>query len=117
MARSPSDGSEPLRLKLKSELGQLGFDVSLCFTAVNDVFTISPQEVIDRLYANTNRARWLVFVQVFEGEIRSSRFFDNPFDYPVDRSIMSALEAGHIQRDEIRMACCKLSRPDLVVGT
>src|SRR5215467_6773808 len=111
MARSPSDGSEPFRLKLKSELRKPGFDVSLRLAAVNDVFTISPQEVIDRLYANTNRARWLVFVEVLEGEIRCSRFFDDSFDHPVDRSVMSALETGHFQCDEIGMPCRKLSSP------
>ena len=47
---------------------------------------------IIRFNANPYRSRRLILIEVFETEVRSARFFDNPFNDPVCGSIVAALE-------------------------
>src|SRR5205085_3877726 len=73
------------------------------------------QEVIDCLHANSDGASRLVLVQVLEAEIRRARLLDDALNYAVDRRIVPALEAGQLQRYQVRMPGRKLCRPYLVI--
>src|SRR5580704_11381632 len=72
---------------------QLCFDVGASFALANDLFAIATEEIVDRLDSNSNRAGWLVLVEIFEAEIRGPRLLDDTFDDSVNRSIVAAFEA------------------------
>ena len=86
------------------ERGQLRFDVTFELAPLDNVFPIAVEEVIDGLDANADRARRLVLVEVVEREIRRAGLFDDAFYDSIDRSIVTAFEAGNFERDQTRMA-------------
>src|SRR5580704_5139327 len=98
------------------ERGELRFDFLVCLALANDLFAVAAQEVIDGLDANSDGAGGLVLVEILEAEVRSAGLLDDALDYAVDGRVVSALEAGDFERDEIRMARGELRGPDLVVG-
>src|ERR1700722_16326393 len=85
--------SEALGFQFASIFRQPGFNLAFDFLLLDDVFTIAPQEVIDGLDTNPNRAGRLVFVQIFEGEIGRAGLLDDAFDDSIYGSIVSALKA------------------------
>ena len=94
----------------------MSFDVLRGFPLADDFLAITAQEIIDGLDANPDRAGRLVLVEILEAEIRRARLLDDAFDHAVDRRVVAALEAGNLQRHQIRMPRRELRRPHLVVG-
>src|SRR5271170_1027163 len=92
-----------LAAKRLLKLRKLRFDVPFDLPALDDVFTIAAQEVVDGFDPNTDGARWLVLIEVLEREIGCAGLFDDPLDDPIDRSVVSALKAGDFKRDQVGM--------------
>src|SRR5207248_3848345 len=66
-------------------------------------------------HTNSDRARRLVFIEILESKVRSSRILDDVLDDRVNRRVVTALEVRNLERDQVGMARGKLRSPDLVV--
>ncbi len=95
---------ELLAPQLRFERCQLSLDVLCGFALADDFLAITAQEIIDGFHANADRARRLVLVEILEAEVGRTRLLDDAFDHAVDRRVVSALEAGDFERDQIRDA-------------
>lgn len=55
-----------LTAKRLFEYSQMRFDIAFDVAALEDVFTVAPEEVVDCLDTNADRAGGLVFVEILE---------------------------------------------------
>jgi len=74
------------------------------------------EEVVDGLDPDLDGSRRLVFVKVFEAEVRRAGPFDDPLDDREDRGVVTAPEADDLEGDEVRMTGGELRPPQLPVG-
>ncbi len=70
---------------------------------------IASQEVVDRLHTKLDRAGRAILVEVLEREIRPAGRFDDLLDDRVHGRIVAALEAGELERDEVRVPRANLA--------
>src|SRR5258707_3796905 len=111
VARSRSlDGSQ-----LSLVFGELLLDPLLRGMPLDDVFAVAPEEVVDRLNPDANRPGRLVLIQILEAEVGRAGPLDDAFDNAVNRRIVAALEARHLERDQVRMARREFGGPHFVV--
>ena len=88
----------------------------LLLLVAHHVFAVALQEVADGLDADLDRAGGLVLVDILEAEVRRAGVLHDLFDHRVDRRVVAALEAGKLQRHQVRMPRDILRGPDLAAG-
>src|SRR5271163_1310514 len=111
------------RARLHCFTPQLGFqrlelrvNVLLRLALSYDLFTITPQEIVNRFDSDPDRTGGFVLVEVLEAKIRCARLFNNAFDDAVNRGIVPALETRNFQSHQVGVPRRKLRGPYLVVG-
>src|SRR5207302_84441 len=92
-----------LTAKRSFESCKLSFDIFFNAPTFDDVFAIAAEEVIDGLNSNAYGAGGLVFVEIFEREVWRPGPFDSALNHSIDRSVVTALEAGVFESDQVRM--------------
>src|SRR5579864_4470637 len=95
---------------------ELSFDILFGLSLANDLFSITAQEVVDGFDTDLDRPGRFVFVQILKAKIRRPRLLDDAFDHTIDWRIVPALEAGDLERNQVRMARRELRSPNLVIG-
>src|SRR5262249_48678508 len=111
VARSRSlDGSQ-----LPLVFGELLLDPLLGGMALDDVFAVTAQEVVDGLNPDAYRSGRLILVQILETEVRCAGSLDNALDHAVNRRVVAAFEARHLERYQVRMARREFGGPHFVV--
>src|SRR5262249_13076228 len=82
---------------------------------LDDVFAVAPQEVIDGFDPDAYGPGRLILIQILEAEVRRAGPLDDALDNAVNRRIVAALEARHLERHQVRMARREFGSPHLVV--
>jgi hypothetical protein len=67
-----SSGIAGFTAQLRFERCQLGGNVLLSFALANDLLAITPEEIVDGFDSDLDRARRLIFVEIFEAEVRGA---------------------------------------------
>ena len=102
--------------ELRLQLRQLCVYFFLRFAALDDLFAVAAEEVIDCFDTDADGSRGLVFVEILEAEVRRAGILDDPFYNAIDGRVVTALEARDFKGDEIGVTCRELGRPNFVIG-
>ena len=75
------------------------------------------QEVVDGFYADAQRARGFVLVDIAEAEVGFSGALGDLFDDAADEGVMAAFEVRQFDRNQVGMARGELGGPEFMVGS
>src|SRR5580700_4511507 len=102
--------------QLRFEGRELSLNILLGLALANDLFAITPQEIVDGFDADPDGAGRLVLVKILETEVRRAGLLDYTFHHTIDRRVVPTLETGDFQSHKIGMARCELGGPNFVIG-